>query len=238
MICITYDTDWIEPGWMETFLAKWSPPGRATFFQHRRFAALASSHHELCPHPAIASLDVWKESVVSLVREACPGARGLRTHSCVFSHAMGVGLREMGFEWISQANNQYQTELQPIRHPWGLWELPIYYMDNMDFWMPTNWPAIAHRPFDGKVIQNAMSDDDALFVFAFHPLHVALNTGTPSDYARVKHRVLEGKESPFDLRFSGRGTADFYEDLLNAMASRNMRSYSCSDALRMLSGNA
>ena len=237
MICVTFDTDWMEPEWLDRFIAKWMPPGRATFFQDRKYPGLSSSTHELCPHPTIGSLENWKNGVARLKDDVAPCSEGLRTHSCVFSHAVGVGLREMGFRWISQANNQYQPDLLPLRHPWGLWELPIYYMDNMDFWMPRNWPALDHRPFNPKLIADALDNDSRLFVFAFHPLHLALNTSRPEDYTDVKHRILDGKASPFDLRFPGRGTAAFYEELCDAMAKRNVKSFACSDALRHFCGD-
>ncbi len=231
MICITFDTDWMEPAWLDRFLEKWTPPGQATIFQHRSYPALATQAHELCPHPIIHSLEEWKKGVERFRDEVAPGSQGVRPHSCVFSHALGVGLRELGFRWISQANNQYETDLEPVRHPWGLWELPIYYMDNMDFWMARNWPSSGHQAFSPAVIANALMNEDKLFVFAFHPLHMALNTSGPDGYAAVKSRILDRQASPFDLRGPGRGTATFYEELCDAMLKKNARSWSCSDAL-------
>lgn len=234
MICITFDTDWMEPEWLDRFLQEWAPPGRATIFQHRRFPGLSSQLNELCSHPVIRSLEDWKKDVVRLRDDVAPQSQGVRPHSCVFSHALGVGFHELGFRWISQANNQYQTDLRPLRHPWGLWELPIYYMDNMDFWMPRNWPASGHQAFSSTVIARALENEDSLFVFAFHPLHLTLNTTGPESYAAVKQRILDRQASPFDLRAPGRGTARFYEELCGAMLRRNSASWTCSDALSHL----
>jgi hypothetical protein len=104
-------------------------------------------------------------------------------------------------------------------------------MDNMDFWMTRNWPEIGHVPFSRDVIEKAMHDEDSLFVFDFHPLHIALNTTSVEDYVAKKHAVVSGGISPFDLRATGRGTATFFEDLVSEMFRRNVKSASCLEAL-------
>lgn len=230
MICITFDTDWMTDAHLARFLEEFPVPGRATFFCHDAFASVAASPHERCPHPFIADLDGWQDPLRDLTQRVDAAARGVRPHSCVFSHMVGVGLHALGFDYVSQANNLYQSRLAPFRHPWGVWELPIYYMDNMDFWMPANWTDLAHQPFDRQWIDAALANDD-LYVFDFHPLHIALNTRAPDDYQRVKPAILSGTASPFDLTMAGRGTREFYLELCQAMTDAGHRSLSCSEAL-------
>jgi hypothetical protein len=136
----------------------------------------------------------------------------------------------MGFTFVSQANNLYQPGLYPFRHPWGVWELPLYYMDNMDFWAPVNWPGDGHQPFASRWIEHAVSGS-ALYVFDFHPVHVALNTRSPEDYQRVKHQIIERGVSPFDLAFEGRGAREYFMELCAAMRTAGQRSMTCSEAL-------
>lgn len=232
MICLTYDTDHMSEIAMKEFLGRFPVPGRGTFFCHRAFAALAATDHELAPHPFIGSMTDWQPGLAALEAGLARKPKGVRPHSCVYSHEIGVALHRLGYAYISQANSMYQPGLKPFRHPWGVWELPIYYMDNMDFWMTKNWPALKHEPFSRRVIEVALADDEALFVFDLHPLHIALNTRSPEDYVSVKERILDEGTSPFDLTFGGRGVRVFYEELREAMERRNVRSHSCAQALQ------
>jgi len=231
MICLTFDTDHMSEPAMQEFLRLFPIPGKATFFCHRRFLALDGAVHEIAPHPFIENLSNWKPRLEALAASLPEKPYGTRTHSCVFSHMVGIELHDMGYRYISQASAMYQTGLRPFRHPWGVWELPIYYMDNMDFWMAKNWPEIGHKPFSSHVIQAALDNEDALFVFDMHPLHVALNTRGHEDYASVKKRIVIDGQSPFEVAFHGRGARAFFEELCEAMDRRGARSYRCVDAL-------
>jgi hypothetical protein len=232
VICLTFDTDWMSDGAMAHFLEQIEIPGTGTFFLHDVLPSLFATRHELCPHPFIDSLRDWEKSV-SVVSSRLPrAAKGVRAHSCVFSHALGVGFHRVGFRYVSQATNFYQDGLTPLRHPWGIWEMPIYYMDNMDFWTGKNWPELRHQPFGKDVIRRAV-DGDSLYVFDFHPLHIALNTRRHEDYEAVKDRVLGGA-SPFDLAFEGRGVRVFFAELCSAMNANRLRSYGCWEALQAL----
>ena len=230
MICLTFDTDWMTEAALERFLHEFPIPGQATFFCHDAFACLASSRHDLCPHPFISNLNDWRATLEGLTRRVNAAARGVRTHACVFSHAICVGLHEMGFEYVSQASPLYQQGLVPFRHPWGVWELPIYYMDNMDFWVNTNWPGLNHEPFATRWIEGAVNGPD-LYVLDFHPIHVALNTRTPEDYQRVKARIVEDGVSPFELTFPGRGAREYFQELCAAMIAAGRESVSCGTAI-------
>jgi hypothetical protein len=232
MICLTFDTDWLSDADMARFVAQFPIPGRATFFCHQPFPSLATTRHERCPHPFISDLSDWQGALDALRLQVNPQSRGVRTHSCVFSHMVGLSLHQMGFEYVSQANNMFDAGLRPFRHPWGVWELPIYYMDNMDFWMTSNWPDLQHSTFSRRVIETALHSD-GLYVFDFHPIHIALNTRTPEDYQRVKPGIVSSGASPFDFVFDGRGTRTFFEELCAEMVSAGVVSYGCSDAIDM-----
>ena len=150
MISITFDTDHMTPESLSRFLQEYvsKMPGRGTFFAHADLPELLTTDHEICPHPFISDLGKWDEDLIRLESYLPHKPRGTRPHSCVFSHMVGIGLKERGYAYVSQAQNLYSINLAPFRHPWGVWELPIYYMDNMDFWMCKNWPESDHEPFD------------------------------------------------------------------------------------------
>lgn len=233
MICLTFDTDWMTDRCLERFLREFPIPGKGTLFLHDTFPSLYETNHELCPHPFIDNLMHWQPTVATLSSQLPRPSKGVRPHSCVFSHAVGVGLHDMGFRYVSQAASLYQTGVEPMRHPWGIWEMPIYYMDNMDFCTAKNWPDIGHKPFSPSVIQTAL-EEDGLFVFDFHPLHIVLNTRDYADYAAVKEKIVKGGASPFDLAFPGRGVRAFYLELCAAMRDSGHVSFGCWDALEKL----
>lgn len=234
MICLTFDTDHMSEEGMEKFFEEYRLPGKCTFFLHKPFKFAARMQregwHEVAPHPFIENLSRWDEDLKEIVRAFPEKPFGLRPHSCVFSHMIGIGMNDLGYDYVSQAQNMYESGLKPFRHPWGVWELPIYYMDNMDFWMTKNWPGLGHVPFHQDIISRALRDD-SLYVFDFHPLHVILNTGRHEDYVSVKGEILGKGVSPFDLRFAGRGTGTFFQGLCAAMESKGERSYTCLEAL-------
>jgi hypothetical protein len=230
VICLTFDTDWMTDANLARFLDEFPLPGRGTFFCHDAFPCLQGRGHELAPHPFIDDLTNWQAPLAALTARVAPGARGVRAHSCVFSHAVAVGLRSMQFEYVSQANELYRDGGRPFRHPWGVWELPIYYMDNMDFWVEPNWPELHHQPFDQQWISKAVHGPD-VYVLDFHPIHIALNTRTPQDYQQVKSRIIDDGVSPFDLSYSGRGARVYFEELCAEMRRAGVESMGCGDAL-------
>jgi hypothetical protein len=235
MICLTFDTDWMTEPALRRFLDEFPIPGRATFFCHQPFDCLAASGHELCPHPFITDLNSWRSELEQLTERVNPKARGVRAHSCVFSHVMAVGLHDMGMEYVSQASQLYQDGIAPFRHPWGIWELPIYYMDNMDFWTPGNWPGRNHQPFAADWIRRAVHGT-SLYVLDFHPVHIALNTRSPQDYTQVKSRIVDDGVSPFDLTFPGRGARQFFQELCAEMNAAGVRSVGCGEAIDAAGG--
>jgi hypothetical protein len=77
-------------------------------------------------------------------------------------------------------------------------------------------------------------EEDGLFVFDFHPLHIALNTRNHSDYVTVKERIVNDRVSPFELAFRGRGVRSFFLELCSAMGDHGCYSNGCWDALEKL----
>jgi hypothetical protein len=144
---------------------------------------------------------------------------------------LSVELAKQGYLYSSMVTLLYETNLKPYKHPWGLWEMPIYYMDNCDFCTPLNWPGSGHHPFHQDVIRKAVAEP-GLYVFDLHPLHIILNTRTYNDYLAVREAVRSGKTSVFDLAFAGYGTRAFFLDLCKEMEQCGLRSYGCAETLR------
>ena len=232
---MTFDTDYMCESSLQKFLHKYKLFGKATFFCHQYFSVLEQTDHEICPHPIISDLLQWKNSLHKIDAQLTNKPKGIRNHSCVFSHMIGIDLSNLGYVYSSNIDRLFQAEIRPYRHPWGIWELPIYYMDNMDFWMSKNWTEFNHKPFNKKLIARAIEDIESLYVFDLHPLHIALNTRTHEDYSLVKSQVVNQGACPFELRFQGRGTAVFFEELCEQMERSGQKSFTCSEALEHFS---
>lgn len=230
VICLSFDSDYISQEDMQRFVQEFPFPGHATFFLHRKYS-VDFQGHERAPHPILAEAGDWMATVNTLVHELGITPVGVRTHSCVSSQTFSAMLAKQRYLYSSIVTLFYETGLKPYKHPWGLWELPMYYMDNSDFCMPMNWPGSEHQPFHRDVIRKAVAEP-GLYVFDFHPLHIILNTRTYNDYLEVREAVRSSKTSAFDLAFAGYGTRAFFLDLCKEMERYGLKSSSCVEALR------
>lgn len=207
--------------------------GRATYFLWKPFRNLTLMDHELEPHPFLEEGKPWVTSIDEFEERWGRKGKFMRPHSCVYSHMLGIELAKRGYKGISQATYLGSSKLSPYRQPWGIWELPIYYMDSMDFTMSMNWPSLGHKPFSTDLIDKCL-ESDSLYVFDFHPLHIALNTSDFNQYQSVKPKILARKTSPFNLAIKGKGTRSFFEELLNKMQKKNIASQGCEDIIKTL----
>jgi hypothetical protein len=234
MILLTFDTDYLSKEDISRFIDEFAIPGFATFFLWKPFANLDIGNHEIGIHPFLDEKKPWKQTIDEFLDELGENCQSIRPHSCVYSHMLGIYLAKKGFSNISQSTYLYKNGLEAHRHPWGLWELPIYYMDSMDFTMSMNWPSLNHQEFSNHIISQSL-DNEALFVYDFHPLHIILNTSSFHQYQSIRSRIVEQHDSPFDLKFSGFGVCDFYTRLVKEMTENNVKSFTCSQLVDKIS---
>lgn len=230
MIVLTFDTDYLSPEDLERFHERFPFPGQGTYFLWKPFHSVRLPRQEIGLHPYLEQTERWSETMTRFIDELGYRPATVRPHSCVYSHFFGTELVKFGFESISQATYLYQTGLSAYRHPWGLWELPIYYMESMDFTYQHNWPKLGHQPFDSAVIDRSLTHP-GLYVYDFHPLHVILNTSSYPQYQSVRAELVERGKSPFDLGFSGRGARTFFLELVEKMQRAGVESVTCSQAV-------
>jgi hypothetical protein len=228
VICLTFDTDHVDEARMAEFLELAPIPGRATFFCTQRYACLDETGHELSGHPFLEPGGDWGAELRRM-RELFPDATGWRSHSCVYSHMLGVLLAQDGYAYASTQTEIGRAGGRPYREAWGLWQLPIYYMDNSDFSTPRFWPGREHAPFSPLLIETATAND-GVYVFDFHPVHLLLNSPSAEWYLSRREAFAAGDELA-GLRFDGYGAFDFYEDLCAEMAAADLRSRTLADAV-------
>lgn len=233
MICLSFDTDHMDDARMREFIETVDIPGTATFFCTQTYESLDATDHELCPHPFLDQCNNWQEELQGK-REQFPIARGWRSHSCVFSHLLAEQVGGLGYRYVSTHDDFGQAGLRPHRHCWGVWQMPIYYMDNLDFSRAHFWRD-GSSPFASSLIEKALNDD-GVYVFDFHPIHLLLNTDSTDWYFRHRERFLNG-EPVEQLTGQNFGVRNFYEALLEQMAMNGANSLSMDVALTRFVGD-
>jgi Polysaccharide deacetylase len=234
MICLSFDTDHVDQARMREFLDTVPVPGAGTFFCTQRYDVLGTPH-EVCPHPYLPEGGDWDSELASM-RALFPEARGWRAHSCVYSHLLAQRIAADGYAYASAFDQLGRVGIEPSREAWGVWHLPIYYMDNLDFSLGRFWPGAEHRPFASALIEAVLANEGT-YVFDFHPVHLLLNSTSAEAYFERRDAFVAG-EPLDDLRCPGYGARGFYDDLCTAMLGAGMESRSMYAALQDRVGEA
>lgn len=213
---------------MSEFLATMPIPGEGTFFCTQLYKSLEATTHELAPHPHLGEGQDWRKEMRAK-RAEFPRAIGWRSHSCIFSHLLAQEVAQLGYTYVSTNDNLELAGIAPHRHCWGVWQMPIYYMDNLDFSRKNFWQAAGGAAFNPALIERALTDD-GVYVFDFHPVHLLLNTPSP-EYYLEKRAAFKSGAPISELACAKYGTRWFYEDLLLAMARHAVRSHAMGNAL-------
>lgn len=229
MICISFDTDHINEQRMKEFLKIVDFPGLGTFFCTEVYESLKETDHEVAPHPYLNELGVDWEQKLTFSRNEFPNAVGWRAHSCLFSHILAEWLGKNHYKYVSVYDDLGNCDIKPVKNPWGIWQLPIYYMDNLDFSQNRFWNQPGFSPFERNIITNAVSGN-GLCVFDFHPIHILLNTPSVEHYFSVRERFILGEQID-NLCHKGYGTASFFRDLCIEMKKNNQSSITMKNAL-------
>ena len=213
---------------MGQFLDHVDIPGNGTFFCTQRYESLAHSRHETAPHPVLENGRDWIAELEKM-RKMFPTAKGWRSHSCVFSHILAEWLSGNGYSYASTNDQFGQRGIQPVKQPWGIWHFPIYYMDNMDFSCRHFWNEGDGEPFSEAFISNAL-EDNGVYVFDFHPIHLLLNTPSREHYFSMRDKFKAGEDLA-ELSFKGNGTMTFFDNLCCQIRAHKKQSYSIAQAL-------
>jgi hypothetical protein len=221
VICLTFDTDHVDEPTMARFLSAYPLPGPGTFFCTQPYEALARTGHEIAPHPTLDAGGDWR-SALDASRRQFPDAVSWRSHSCAFSHRIAEWLWRNGYRYVSVFDELGIAGLQPNRLPWGVWHLPIYYMDSLDLGRSQFQPAGDNRVFDELLIERATSAG-GLYVFDFHPIHLLLNTPNLEFYIAARAELRAGAQIEA-LRHPGRGAASFFGALCDRMRACGLAS--------------
>lgn len=227
-ICLTFDTDHMSEKRMASWFQKTPIEGVATFYCQEAYGCLAGTQHLQAPHPDFAGSTNFFD-VIERYQSMFSQSRTWRSHSLMFSQSICVELFRRGYSSVSVTERFGDMDIRPNRLPWGPIDFSIYYMDNSDFCNFNGMRGPDHVPFSKTIISNAitesLSGSDKVFVFDFHPIHLALNTLSYETYAA--ERDLYKNEGKTSLESKERfGVWDFYLALIEEMKIKGVKSQS------------
>jgi len=229
VIVLNSDQDWAPPWATQAVLGSWRDAGLAgTFFVTNACESLAGvglqDGIELAWHPNFlpgSSHGDGPQEVLATLRELVPNALGARAHYLIRSTALLEEYGKQGLLYEASDLMDGQPGLVPIPSWNGVVRVPIYWADDVH--------AMHERPFELSALA---LDVPGLKVFAFHPIHVALNTRSLSGY-RAFHRAMAEQGRPMtdarseevaEFREDGPGTADLLAELLDFLSAHPERS--------------
>jgi hypothetical protein len=195
---------------LEIFLNKYKELPKSTFFVHRYTQGIPRSIHYFNPHPTYTDLEL-NNDLDKLENMSNISKNGIRSHSCTNSHLLSLDWAKRGYTYQSVYTALGNTQLKPFIHPWNIWEMPIFYMDNMVIWAQKNLKSFN---FDHNDFLQLALDSDSPYIFDFHPIHIALNTSSTTTYAMAKDLVLNSGANPWNLSGNNYGIRNFFEKVL------------------------
>jgi len=234
MVIISFDTDHMSQERMTEWYYGQNIQEGMTFYCTDSYECLNKSKHEVAPHAGFyRNLD--DEEIVRY-KKMFPEAKGWRSHSCAYSQYFLTKLHQNAYHYLSTEERFLSEDIKPYRTSWGLWQMPIYYMDTVDISHKEYWPEVEHSPFSEKIIDTALSDPDGLYVFDFHQIHIMLNTPSTEFYFANRESFKSGEPIEF-IRYSGVGVDTFYQNLINKTLKKQGRLVSLSEYFHDIVGS-
>ncbi len=205
VVILSVDIDWAPDFAIEALIRRLDRhQARATLFLTHQSSALAEldpRRYELGLHPHLPDrLDL--ASALSTLSPLAPQARGVRFHRLIQSTPLMAELGRAGFLYDASLLIPYQTHLRPFRFPPPLIRIPYAWEDDVH--------AMTNKPW---TLESIDIEAPGLRIFDFHPIHVFLNTDSPSRYEAAKKEGFT-LEACRRLQHSGPGTSTFLDDLL------------------------
>lgn len=232
MIILTYDTDHMTQSMMDTFIENLLPNDlQGTIFCTQPYASLKDlTNIEIGAHPYLSNSENWIDTTKSLINELDKIAgiiRGVRAHSCVYSQVYGIELNSIGIQYTSQSCIPWELSLPIYQHPWGIYELPIRFMDNTNIWAHER-TKLNPNQLAYSIIEYAINSQE-VFCFDFHPIHLLLNTSKFSEYE--VWRKQGNPEIKWNTSCPSYGVRSFYLDLISSIRRNNVKTATAAGAV-------
>jgi hypothetical protein len=220
---LTFDTDWAPDFVLDYCFNLVGQKGiKATIFATGSSPVLTKLNDRLFEvgiHPRFSkSVDV-RDEIIRL-KKIFPRATSLRSHSLCHSSRFFPIFREMNISSTSNYLASFCKNLEPIIQPFGILEYPIYFMDDAYVLM--------YGEKDKYQLSSLSLDSAGVKVFAFHPIHVFLNTNSLERYEQQKkHPNFFGRLE--ELVNKDIGIRDLFVSLIEYVSSRSFETLKLSE---------
>ena len=184
----------------------------ATIFTTHKLAGGVNGH-EIGLHPNFNKLDTIGREISNL-KDIYPEAKGLRSHSLVFSSRHAEIYGKFGITYDSNYYLPSQDNIKPFLYHRNVLEIPFMFMDD------AYSAGQGRKP--GFTLADLSLDEPGCKVFVFHPIHIFLNTDSPARYLSAKKyyhqpRQLENFVNP------GAGIRTLFIELLEHVSARRIK---------------
>lgn len=226
-ILITFDTDWVHDEIIKYSIDLVDEYGlSATFFATDYSRALKDAddeRFEIGIHPDFKdTLDNF-ESKIKELKNIYPEASGVRSHSLFCSSTITILFKDFGFDYDVNLFMPYFPGLRPLKWFNSLIRLPFYWED--DFHL------ISGKGFDRESL---MLDQAGLKIYAFHPIHVFLNTENIKRYEDAKAYIKQPDKLQEFRNTKTRGCKDLFDEIAGHILDEKLATYRLKELLDLV----
>ena len=218
LIALTMDTDWAPDEVVEEAAQLVRGAGcKLTLFVTNRVAVKAD---EIAIHPNLTSISE-PDTPISALMAMYPSARGIRSHSLVFTERLRPLYERFNLAYDSNAIAYCCSHIQAAPIGRRTLSLPLFFMDRFHMEMcgdAVNRWDVARLPLQSP----------GLKIFDLHPVHVLLNTPDVPWYERAK-AFYQQPDRLRKMTAPGRGTRTFLEDLLSWIGHHRLRTFTMTE---------
>jgi hypothetical protein len=212
MLALTFDIDWADDKVLAYTLELLNQYDiSATFFCTHR---VCLGRHEHALHPNYDGL-ADREKAVGDLKDIFPEAHGVRSHRMDFALGRDIGIYEkFGISYDSNYAMPGVSGIAPYCLMNDLVEIPFYFGDGFQ--------VLESAGIVGRFeLDNWLPDAEGLKVFAFHPIHIYLNTDTNALYEQCRP-YFNNPEKLWAMRNKGEGVGTFFINLLRYIHDRHV----------------
>ena len=212
------DTDWAHEEIIHDALKLFDEFSiKCTLFLTNGTEHLNTGSHELALHPNFSDINSLEDTIADISINL-PESIGIRSHTLFYTARLLPLYAKYGIRYDSNVVMYNMASVQPYRLTTSIWELPIFFMDNIHFWM--NPFQDASFLFDPNTLN---LETDGIKVFVFHPIHIYLNTDKMERYENIKtiYKNPTKLKRFINPESSGKGVRVFLKRLLALVQERN-----------------
>lgn len=209
MISLTIDTDWAPTPVIEDTLSIFEEFGHTVTVFSTHDDGLDLGEHERALHPNFLGEDQDDEAILADLVDTFPDAVGTRSHSLYTHGQLQSYYPDFGIKYESNYFMYLQDGIAPFWMGEPVVQLPFFFIDDV---------ALKRGELERLSPEDLISGD-GMKIFAFHPVHVFLNSPTLEYYQNHKGNYQDVDELRRN-RYSGYGIRDFLFELSSFLNER------------------